>query len=157
MANPHVRSTLLSCSTLSYPRRSLLPLPAMSSPSATKSDDLPDSSLEIVGVRRSLLSCLVSLQRPYRAFPVLGWNRHAETIFAAFYKSLPVIKLRRECLRTKDDGAVALDLVSGDDTELPFGSPVFIFLVVSLVPLSLILMWNIASVGQLDLDYVGIV
>lgn len=75
-----------------------------------------------------------------------------ETIFAAFYRSLPVVKLRRECLRTKDDGAVALDWVSGDETELPFGSPVLILLVVFLIPFSLILLWYIAMVIVHDLD-----
>ena len=60
--------------------------------------------------------------------------RHVETIFAAFYKSLPVVKLRIECLRTKNEGAVALDWELGDETEIPFDSLVFILLVISLVP-----------------------
>ncbi|KAF3322441.1 embryogenesis-associated protein EMB8 isoform X1 [Carex littledalei] len=126
MANPHLRFS----PARPYPtlRRSLLPLSAMSSPSDTKSEDLPGSSLEIVGARRSLLSNFASLQCPYKAFPVLGWNRHVETIFAAIYRALPVVKLRRKCLRTKDDGAVALDWVLGDETELPFDSPVLILL-----------------------------
>lgn len=51
-----------------------------------------------------------------------------ETVFAAFFRSLPAVTLRRECLRTKDDGAVALDWASGGDRQLPFDSPVLILL-----------------------------
>ncbi|KAJ3706617.1 hypothetical protein LUZ61_010322 [Rhynchospora tenuis] len=128
MANTHLRFTPARPNPSL--RRSFLPLSTMSPSSATKADDLdlPSSSLEIVGARRSLLSRFASLQSPYKAFPVLAWNRHIETIFASFYRSLPDVKLRRECLRTKDDGAVALDWVLGDETQIPFDSPVLILL-----------------------------
>lgn len=51
-----------------------------------------------------------------------------ETIFAAFFRSLPDVKLKRECIRTKDDGSVALDWISGDHQLLPPNSPVLILL-----------------------------
>jgi len=89
---------------------------------------LPHSTLEIAGARRGLLSGFASLRAPYRAFPVLASNRHVETIFAAFTRSLPAVKLRRECLRVPDDGAVALDWVAGDDRVLPSDAPVLILL-----------------------------
>ncbi|KAF7090229.1 hypothetical protein CFC21_093014 [Triticum aestivum] len=89
---------------------------------------LPHSSLEIAGARRGLLAGFDSLRRPYRAFPVFASNRHVETIFAAFTRSLPTVAFRRECLRTPDDGAVALDWVSGDDRALPGDAPVLILL-----------------------------
>ncbi|CAL5020603.1 unnamed protein product [Urochloa decumbens] len=122
--------------------RSLLPAGAMSSSSATASapnlssgageeaqaPPLPHSTLEIAGARRGLLSSFASLRAPYRAFPVLASNRHVETIFAALTRSLPAVKLRRECLRAPDDGAVALDWVAGDDRALPTDAPVLILL-----------------------------
>lgn len=86
------------------------------------------SSLEIIGARRSLLSRFASLKLPYRPFPFIGWNSHVETIFAAFFRSLPRVQLRRECLRTRDNGAVALDWISGDDHLLPPDSPILILL-----------------------------
>lgn len=86
-------------------------------------------SLEILGgAKESFLPALPSLTRPYTPFPVFGWNRHVETIFAAFFRSTPDIKLRRECLRTKDDGSVSLDWVPGDDRVLPADSPLLILL-----------------------------
>uniref|UniRef100_A0A7C9DIP1 Alcohol O-acetyltransferase n=1 Tax=Opuntia streptacantha TaxID=393608 RepID=A0A7C9DIP1_OPUST len=72
-----------------------------------------------------------NLQQPYRPCPVIGSNRHIETIFAAFFRSLPDVRFRRECIRTKDDGAVALDWVAGDDRNLAPLSPVLILLVSS--------------------------
>ncbi|XP_010267450.1 PREDICTED: embryogenesis-associated protein EMB8 isoform X2 [Nelumbo nucifera] len=88
-----------------------------------------DSSLEIIGgARDSLLPVFESLQHPYHPFPLIGWNRHVETIFAAFFRSLPDVRFRRECLRMKDNGTVALDWVSGDDCQLPAESPVLILL-----------------------------
>nr|ABK26924.1 unknown [Picea sitchensis] len=63
---------------------------------------------EIIGSDRELMSKLTTLGRPYRHFPFMG-NRHVETIFASFFRSLPVIKFRRECLRMEDGGTVALD------------------------------------------------
>ena len=117
--------------------RSFIPGAAMSSapnPSSGAGEEaqappLPHSTLEIAGARRGLLSGFASLRAPYRAFPVLASNRHVETIFAAFTRSLPTVKLRRECLRGPDDGAVALDWVAGDDRVLPRDAPVLILLV----------------------------
>ncbi|XP_042486405.1 embryogenesis-associated protein EMB8 isoform X2 [Macadamia integrifolia] len=87
------------------------------------------SSLEIIGgTGNPWASVLKTLQRPYEPFPLICWNRHIETIFAAFFRSLPDVRFRRECLRTKDDGVVALDWVSGDDRLLPAESPVLILL-----------------------------
>ncbi|KAK1258391.1 Embryogenesis-associated protein EMB8 [Acorus gramineus] len=99
----------------------MVPANATSSPS----DSL---RLEIVGAGRSLVHRLPSLNRPYKPFPVIGWNCHTETIFAAFFRALPDVRYRRECLRTRDDGAVALDWVCGDDREIPAASPVLILL-----------------------------
>lgn len=91
-----------------------------------------DPSLEVLGGGLdSYLPAFKTLNRPYDAFPVVGWNRHVETIFASFFRSVPDVRLRRECLRTKDDGAVALDWVSGDDRQLGADSPVLILLVIS--------------------------
>lgn len=88
-----------------------------------------DPSLEVLGGGLdSYLPAFKTLNRPYDAFPVVGWNRHVETIFASFFRSVPDVRLRRECLRTKDDGAVALDWVSGDDRQLGADSPVLILL-----------------------------
>ncbi|KAJ0962146.1 hypothetical protein J5N97_029974 [Dioscorea zingiberensis] len=109
------------------PRSSSL-LPPMASAELPNALHLPHSSLELVGARSSLLSRFTSLQRPYKPFPVVAWNCHVETIFAAFFRSLPDVTLRRECLRTPDDGAVALDWVAADDRRLPFESPVLILL-----------------------------
>ncbi|KAG8071642.1 hypothetical protein GUJ93_ZPchr0006g41466 [Zizania palustris] len=95
---------------------------------AGEQPQVPHASLEIAGARRGLLAGFDSLRRPYRAFPALAWNRHVETIFAAFARSLPTVALRRECLRTPDDGAVSLDWVSGDDRTLPLDAPVLILL-----------------------------
>ncbi|XP_035543345.1 embryogenesis-associated protein EMB8-like isoform X2 [Juglans regia] len=90
-------------------------------------------SLEIiagggVGARDSVLLALKTLTRPYTPFPMIGWNRHMETIFASFFRSLPDVRLRRECLRTQDNGCVALDWVSGDHRHLPPESPLLILL-----------------------------
>lgn len=93
----------------------------------------PHPSLEVTGgARDAFLPVLRSLgDRPYTPFPVIGWNRHVETIFAAFFRSLPAVRLKRECLRTKDDGSVALDWASGDHQRLPPDSPILILLVSS--------------------------
>ncbi|XP_062146653.1 embryogenesis-associated protein EMB8 [Alnus glutinosa] len=91
----------------------------------------PHTSLEVVaggGARETILPALKTLGRPYTPFPLIGWNCHVETIFAAFFRSLPDVRLRRECLRVKDNGVVALDWVSGDDSRLPPESPVLILL-----------------------------
>lgn len=95
--------------------------------------DQPHPSFEISGgARGAFLPPLRTLLHPYNPFPLVGWNRHVETIFAAFFRSAPDVTLRRECLRTKDDGAVALDWVSGDDRTLPPESPLLILLVSNL-------------------------
>ncbi|KAK4804320.1 hypothetical protein SAY86_004137 [Trapa natans] len=90
----------------------------------------PHPSLEVVGGSRHdlFLPVLEALQSPYSPFPLIGWNRHLETIFAAFFRSLPDVRLRRHCLRTPDGGSVALDWVSGDDRRIPPDSPVLILL-----------------------------
>ncbi|XP_057456877.1 embryogenesis-associated protein EMB8 [Lotus japonicus] len=89
----------------------------------------PHPSFEILGgARDRFLPALPFLARPYHPFPFLAWNRHIETIFASFFRSTPDVKLRRQCLRTQDGGAVALDWVSGDDPSLPPDSPLLILL-----------------------------
>ncbi|XP_010100196.2 embryogenesis-associated protein EMB8 [Morus notabilis] len=101
-------------------------------PAVHVSTAMPDhhSSLEILGgaAGASFLPALKTLSRRYNPFPLIGWNRHLETIFAAFFRSVPDVALRRECLRTNDDGSVALDWVSGDDRALPPDSPLLILL-----------------------------
>ncbi|XP_052141529.1 embryogenesis-associated protein EMB8 [Oryza glaberrima] len=154
MAAPPTPSSPLVASTRRFvaPRlRSLLPAAAVSMSSTSSSSIsapsngrpvsggageqrpppsplLPHASLEVAGARCGLLAGFDSLRRPYRAFPIVASNRHVETIFAAFARSLPAVALRRECLRTPDDGAVALDWVSGDDRALPRDAPVLILL-----------------------------
>ena len=90
-------------------------------------------SLEVIGggFKKFLPAFKSNLRQPYRHFPVVGSNRHVETIFAAFSRSLPDVRYRRECIRTKDEGAVALDWVAGDYLNLPSLSPVLILLVSS--------------------------
>ncbi|KAK6146509.1 hypothetical protein DH2020_020378 [Rehmannia glutinosa] len=86
-------------------------------------------SLEVIGgAVDEFLPAFKTLHLPYIPYPFIAWNRHVETIFAAFFRSRPEVKFRRECLRTRDDGAVALDWVSGDDRNLPSDSPVLILL-----------------------------
>jgi pimeloyl-ACP methyl ester carboxylesterase len=67
---------------------------------------------EVVGspglLEGELVKSLSEVRKPYKPFPLLT-NRHVETIFAAFFRSLPNIKYRRECLRMADGGTVALD------------------------------------------------
>eukprot|EP01018_Ginkgo_biloba_P020074 Gb_02179 [translate_table: standard] len=93
-----------------------------------------ENVLEIISTDTEMVSKMTTLRRPYEAFPFLG-NRHVETIFASFFRSLPVIRYRRECLRMADGGTVALDWpIGGEDgelwrQELPGNSPVVILLV----------------------------
>lgn len=87
------------------------------------------SSPEIVGGAQWSPALKAALSRPYTPFPLITWNRHVETIFAAFFRSVPDVRLRRECLRTKDDGSVALDWIAGDKGNLAPGSPLLILLV----------------------------
>nr|ACN34051.1 unknown [Zea mays]ACN36306.1 unknown [Zea mays] len=125
---PRLRS-VLPAAAMSYAAVSAsAPSPSSGTGEQVKAAPLPHSTLEIAGARRGLLSGFASLRAPYRAFPVLASNRHVETIFAALTRSLPAVKLRRECLRAPDDGAVALDWVSGDDRVLPNDAPVLILL-----------------------------
>ncbi|QCD88899.1 Alpha/Beta hydrolase fold [Vigna unguiculata] len=99
----------------------------MSTPAAAATTTHP--SFEILGgAHHRFLPALPHLARPYRPFPLLAANRHLETIFAAFFRSVPDVRLRRECLRTQDGGAVALDWAAGDDRRLPPDSPVLILL-----------------------------
>ncbi|KAL3499154.1 hypothetical protein ACH5RR_038247 [Cinchona calisaya] len=89
----------------------------------------PHPSLEVIGgARDSFLPAFKTLHLPYNPYPFIAWNRHVETIFASFFRSLPNVRFRRECLRTKDDGSVALDWVSGDRTRLPPHAPILILL-----------------------------
>lgn len=97
---------------------------------AMSADKVPHPSLDVTGgARDKFLSAFKSLHNPYSPYPIVAGNRHVETIFAAFFRSVPDVRLRRECLRTKDDGSVALDWVSGDDRRLPPDSPLLILLV----------------------------
>lgn len=83
---------------------------------------------------KELLERLTKLKDPYKPFLFIS-NRHVETIFAAFFRALPTVKYRREYLRMKDGGTVALDWpIDGDDpvtwrTELPESAPVVVMLV----------------------------
>ncbi|CAA7399800.1 unnamed protein product [Spirodela intermedia] len=91
------------------------------------------SSLEVIGgAAGALLHGAAGGQglrlTPYDVFPILGWNNHLETIFAAFFRSVPEVCLRRECIRTIDDGSVALDWCCGDSRLLPADAPVLILL-----------------------------
>ncbi|ERN10725.1 embryogenesis-associated protein EMB8 [Amborella trichopoda] len=85
-------------------------------------------TLEVMGARSSLLSSFQSLRKPYGPFPLICANRHLETIFAAFFRSLPHIVYRRECLRTSDGGSIALDWPAGDRDKLPLDAPLLILL-----------------------------
>lgn len=90
---------------------------------------VPHPSLDVLGGGRdTFLPALKTIHLPYHPFPLIGWNPHVETIFAAFFRSLPEVRFRRECLRTKDNGSVALDWVAGDQSSLPLQSPVLILL-----------------------------
>ncbi|CAN1266781.1 Embryogenesis-associated protein EMB8 [Linum perenne] len=117
-----------------FRRRSPKPISAVqfTTPMASHTDPPlppPHPSLEISGGGKDLfLPALKTIHRPYAAFPFIASNRHIETIFASFFRSTPEVKFKRECLRTKDDGSVALDWVSGDHRRLPPKSPVLILL-----------------------------
>ncbi|EEF43442.1 alpha/beta hydrolase domain containing protein 1,3, putative [Ricinus communis] len=97
----------------------------------TMSDDetRPHPSLEVIGgARDTFLPIFKTLHRPYKTFPLIGHNRHFETIFASFFRTTPYVRFKRECLRTNDDGSVALDWVAGDSRRLPLDSPILILL-----------------------------
>ncbi|XVF51217.1 hypothetical protein PTKIN_Ptkin04bG0167000 [Pterospermum kingtungense] len=89
-------------------------------------------SLEVIGGGRDGFlqdqALHSTLSQPYNPFPIIAWNQHVETTFAAFFRSVPHVRLRRECLRVKDGGTVALDWVSGDDRRLLPDSPILILM-----------------------------
>ncbi|KAH7282286.1 hypothetical protein KP509_35G023600 [Ceratopteris richardii] len=79
------------------------------------------SQIEIVanpsGISKTLLDGLPMLKKSYISYPLIR-NRHQETIFASYFRSLPRVTFRRECLRMQDNGTVALDWpVGGPDCE----------------------------------------
>ncbi|XP_071693411.1 embryogenesis-associated protein EMB8-like [Rutidosis leptorrhynchoides] len=80
------------------------------------------------GGLESFIPAFTTLDRPYDSYPMVCSNTHVETIFAYFFRSTPDIRFKRECLRTKDNGTVALDWVSGDDRNLSPDSPTLILL-----------------------------
>ncbi|XP_010426624.1 PREDICTED: embryogenesis-associated protein EMB8-like [Camelina sativa] len=116
--------------TVRIPRRRFSVFSAANSKLPEISRTYHHSSLEVIGggTDRFLPALKDSLVKPYNACPLTGFNRHVETIYAAFYRSVPSGRLRRECLRTKDDGSVALDWVAGDDGYLSPESPILILL-----------------------------
>ncbi|KAM7494398.1 hypothetical protein LguiB_029007 [Lonicera macranthoides] len=122
----HIRQPLLLPSTSHTPPPNSTTTVAAAPMSAVPQ---PHPSFVVIGgALDSFLPALKTLTLPYDSYPLVAWNRHVETIFAAFFRSLPDVRFRRECLRTKDGGAVALDWVSGDQRLLPSVSPVLILL-----------------------------
>ncbi|XVE58153.1 hypothetical protein DITRI_Ditri04bG0147400 [Diplodiscus trichospermus] len=118
--------------SLSLSRHTCPPLTAcyVATPATTKIT-MPDHhpSLGVIGGGRDrFLQAINSLRQPYDPFPFITWNRHVETIFASFFRSVPHVRLRRECLQAKDGGTVALDWVVGDDRRLPPDSPILILM-----------------------------
>lgn len=82
--------------------------------------------LEVLGgAGAGVRAKLTELEKPYKPYPLLT-NRHVETIFAAFFRSLPKLTFRRECLRMPDGGTVALDW---PQPELPNPKAVLVLLV----------------------------
>lgn len=83
---------------------------------------------------KELLSNINILKEPYKR-PFYLSNCHVETIFAAFYRSLPKLTYERECLKMPDGGTVAVDWpINGEDEEVWRGQleedvPVLILLV----------------------------
>lgn len=83
---------------------------------------------------RAILAKLGRLKEPYRVVQGLG-NGHVETIFAAFFRSSPMVEYNRDLiLCTTDGGCVALDWpVKGEEggqiwtwDELPEDAPVVV-------------------------------
>ncbi|KAK9053084.1 hypothetical protein SSX86_029714 [Deinandra increscens subsp. villosa] len=131
-APPHLTHSPLANPPTLITQSRLRAGPAMATPvtgGATTSDG-HHPSLEVLGGARDLFGPVIKthLDRPYNHFPVFGSNRHIETIFAAFFRNIPDVKLKRECLRTEDDGTVTLDWVSGDAGSLPGNSPILLLL-----------------------------
>ncbi|GJV75120.1 embryogenesis-associated protein EMB8 [Tanacetum coccineum] len=131
-------SPLFLTNPLTYSR--VRPRPIMATPLDTPTttttvqqqfkDDYHHPSLEVIGGARELICPVIKkhLEREYTHYPVFGSNCHVETIFAAFFREIPDVKLKRECLRTKDDGTVTLDWVSGDAQRLPQETPILLLL-----------------------------
>jgi hypothetical protein len=108
------------------------------------SGDLESGNGRSKGAHSTLVQQIVErlpqLREEYKPFPGLT-NAHVETIFAAFFRRLPDVRFRRECLAAPDGGTVALDWPvhggkrASDDAmwsqELPAGSPLLILLVSS--------------------------
>ncbi|XP_076927679.1 embryogenesis-associated protein EMB8-like [Bidens hawaiensis] len=95
----------------------------------TMSATQPHQSLDVTGGDvDSFLPAFTTLHRPYNSYSVVGSNTHLETIFAFYFRSTPDVSLRRQCLRTKDDGSVSLDWVVGDDRNLSPNAPTLILL-----------------------------
>ncbi|GLT35752.1 hypothetical protein SLA2020_101790 [Shorea laevis] len=121
--------TSVSTPSVSLSRHLRIPITATHAAAANGAMPDPHPSLRVTGGARDLfLQAFKTLHRPYNPFPLIGWNRHMETIFASFFRSVPQVRLRRECLRTKDGGSVALDWVAGDHQRLPSDSPLLILL-----------------------------
>ncbi|XP_024994101.1 embryogenesis-associated protein EMB8-like [Cynara cardunculus var. scolymus] len=96
---------------------------------ATPLNPQPHPSLHVSGgALDSFLPAFKTLDHPYDSYPLVASNRHIETIFASKFRSVPDVRFRRECLRTKDNGTVALDWVAGDDRSLSPNSPTLILL-----------------------------
>ncbi|XP_057994279.1 embryogenesis-associated protein EMB8 isoform X2 [Hevea brasiliensis] len=92
-------------------------------------DKTPHPSLDVIGGARDVfLPALKTLNRPYSPYPLIGHNCHVETIFASFLRITPNVRYKRECIRTKDSGSIAIDWVAGDSRRLPPDSPVLILL-----------------------------
>ncbi|XP_078440348.1 esterase/lipase/thioesterase family protein [Wolffia australiana] len=107
--------------------------PRCSSPVPSSSSSISHPSLEVIGGAKDAFLRGFSnggglRLKPYDGFPLICSNNHLETIFAAFFRSVPDVCLRRECIRTVDGGSVALDWCSGDDRLLPADAPVLILL-----------------------------
>ncbi|KAB2049090.1 hypothetical protein ES319_A13G153700v1 [Gossypium barbadense] len=120
-----------SVTRLRHQRPPLTPV-RVSAAAVTTTTGMPDHhhpSLEITGGGADrFLPAFNTLHLHYKPFPIIGWNRHLETIFAAFFRTVPEVKYRRECLRTQDNGTIALDWVYGDHRSLPSDSPILILL-----------------------------
>ncbi|PWA94270.1 esterase/lipase/thioesterase family protein [Artemisia annua] len=87
------------------------------------------ASVEVIGGGvETFLPAFTTLDRPYATYPLVGSSTHVETIFAYLFRTTPDVRFRRECLRTKDNGTVALDWVSGDYGALPPDAPTLILL-----------------------------
>ncbi|XP_047335999.1 embryogenesis-associated protein EMB8-like, partial [Impatiens glandulifera] len=98
--------------------------------SSTMEDSMkPHPSLEVIGGgTNSFFPGMKILTSAYEPYPIIGWNRHIETIFAAHFRNLPAVKFQRDYLRVKDGGVVSLDWVSGDNLRFNSDTPILILL-----------------------------